>query len=137
RSPVLGHLIATDRGSPGEWRLEYQPDWQLVLVATAILTAVVTCVWLIGAAVCRSGRGRVVPYLVVGTLAAAVLAFGQATPGFASIGCDGSVPRWMLPDDYDGGGCIPWPENWATTQPWDDEEMVCLGLCGDETLPYR
>jgi hypothetical protein len=29
------------------------------------------------------------------------------------------------------------PENMAATEPWDHEDMVCLGLCGDTTLPYR
>ena len=46
--------------------------------------------------------------------------------------CDGSYPEWMIPDDYDGGGCLdvgpatflggllPW--NWGA-------RVVCIGLC--------
>jgi hypothetical protein len=43
----------------------------------------------------------------------------------------------MLPADYDGGGCIEIPDNWKASLPWAREDLVCLGLCTDETLPYR
>jgi hypothetical protein len=126
--------MAIDEGSPGEWRLTYQPDWVTVLSSAVLLAAVVAGCWLLAAG--RPPR-TIGPYVLAAVLASAVLLVGGTMPGFASIGCDGSVPRWMLPDDYDGSGCIPWPENAEVTQPWDNEEMVCLGLCGDETLPFR
>ena len=42
------------------------------------------------------------------------------------IQCDGGVPTWMLPDDYDGG-CVellpgPPPADW-------DGSWLCTGLC--------
>jgi len=44
-----------------------------------------------------------------------------------TIQCDGSVPTWMVPADYDNGGCVrildgeP-PADW-------DGSWICLGLC--------
>ena len=59
-----------------------------------------------------------------------------ALPVVGTLQCDGSVPRWMVPADYDGGGCMRLPTNWEATQPWNEEDLVCLGLCvGVE--PYR
>lgn len=46
------------------------------------------------------------------------------------IQCDGTVPAWMIPDDYDGSGCVqirPWWEAWLPGN--EDHSMVCLGLC--------
>lgn len=60
---------------------------------------------------------------------------------FMSVGvstgqCDGEVPAWMIPDDYNGSGCIelrPW---WEGLLPWNsDHTPYCLGLCGDGFLP--
>jgi hypothetical protein len=138
RAPVFNHLVATDAGSPGDWRLANVPDWQLVGIAALLVTVVATCAWIVAARlVFRRGPRSAGPYLLAGGLASIALAVAALFPSLVSVGCDGSVPRWALPDDYDGGGCIPMPENMAATQPWDHEDMVCLGLCSDTTLPYR
>ena len=138
RAQVLSHLMATDRGSPGTWRLDYQPDWLAVGIAALATSVVATCLWMVVARlVFRRGPQSIGPYLMTGVLVAAALGVAGLFPTFGTISCDGSVPRWMLPSDYNGGGCIPWPENASRTQPWDGQDMVCLGLCSDPTLPYR
>src|SRR5574338_132306 len=116
--------VATDAGTPGHWRVVREPDWGWALRAAAVAAVVVVAVSVLV-------RGR--RALRIGALAVAagglllVPSVFSAWP-MASIGCDGSVPRWMLPADYDGSGCIEWPRNWEASQPWDDEELVCLGL---------
>jgi H+/Cl- antiporter ClcA len=139
RAPMLGKLMATDDGSPGDWRLTYEPMWLAVAVVAAVIAILVTVAWVTARRLLSGwSRARLVPYVLAVALGAglAVSVVG-IYPGLWSEGCDGTVPRWMLPAGYSGGGCIPWPENWESTQPWTDEDMVCLGLCSDPTLPYQ
>jgi hypothetical protein len=54
---------------------------------------------------------------------------------FRTVQCDGSVPEWMIPSDYDGGGCVELRPAWEANLPWNagKTELVCLGMCAD---PY-
>lgn len=49
------------------------------------------------------------------------------------VQCDGTVPLWMVPDDYDGGGCVALRPFWEAMLPWHWGEWreVCLGMCLD------
>jgi hypothetical protein len=137
RTAVFSHLMATDAGSPGDWHLEYWTDWTLVGIAAALFALLVTCVWLAARAAIRGRGSSPLPYAAAAVLVAVALVVGSVRPHLASGGCDGSVPRWMLPADYHGSGCIPWPENWRATQPWAPDDLVCLGLCADSLLQRR
>ena len=47
------------------------------------------------------------------------------------VQCDGSVPEWMIPSDYDNSGCVALRPFWEAYLPWNvgKTEMVCLGMC--------
>jgi hypothetical protein len=117
----------------GDWRLTRQTDWLAAAVPAAFAAVAANGAWKLVRwfAIGRSGRSW--PWLGVVLVAGSLLAGSLATLSVGgSIGCDGSVPRWMIPATYDGGGCVPWPANWQETQPWEGEDMVCLGMCGGE-----
>jgi hypothetical protein len=61
----------------------------------------------------------------------ALFAAGSVLP--AVMQCDGSVPRWMLPPDYDNSGCVDLRPQWEASLPWNQgkAELVCLGMCVD------
>jgi hypothetical protein len=74
--------------------------------------------------------------IVAGVLVFAGL-FAASLVGLGGVAqCDGTVPRWMLPDDYDGGGCIEGRPPWEALLPWNlgEWEPYCLGMCQDESL---
>jgi hypothetical protein len=129
-------LVASDAGHPGRWRLAVETDWAWTLWGTTLAVLLL----LVGRAVVRRAilrearvGGR---YLALGAaVALGLVATALSPPGsLHQMGCDGSVPLWMMPDDYDGSGCIPYPRNWEETLPWDDEPTYCLGLCGSDAL---
>lgn len=86
----------------------------------------------------RFSRRNWIILAVFGLLIVATLAFGPAARESAStIQCDGSVPRWMLPDDdRELGGCVPLRPAWEGWLPWNwgRQDLVCLGLCTDHPL---
>lgn len=52
--------------------------------------------------------------------------------GMTHIQCDGTVAAWMVPDDYDGGGCVEIRPAWEGFLPENsDHSDYCLGLCSD------
>lgn len=137
RTEIFSRLMATEAGSPGHWRLELVPDWRLVATAAGLIALFVTFVWLAIRASLGKGRLTAWPYLSAAAIVTVAIAIAGIFPGIHTGWCDGSVPRWMLPADYDGSGCIEIPDNWKASLPWAREDLVCLGLCTDETLPYR
>ena len=134
RTEIFSRLMATEAGSPGPWRLELVPDWRLVATAAGLIALFVTFVWR-----ASLGKGRLTawPYLSASAIVTVAILIAGVFPGIHTVQCDGNVPRWMLPFDYDGGGCIEIPDNWKASLPWAHKDLVCLGLCTDETLPYR
>lgn len=77
---------------------------------------------------------------VIGVLIAAMLVLGSATGGGGATmsQCDGSVPRWMLPDDYRQlGGCVPLRPAREAWFPWNwgRQDLVCIGMCADSLTP--
>lgn len=52
--------------------------------------------------------------------------------------CDGFVPEWWVPDDYDGGGCVEVQPNLIGLGPWNWGKWreVCIGLCGPNSLVW-
>jgi hypothetical protein len=74
--------------------------------------------------------------IVAGALVLAGL-FAASLIGLGGVAqCDGVVPKWMVPDDYDGGGCIEGRPQWEAVLPWNwgEWEPYCLGMCQDESL---
>ena len=68
-------------------------------------------------------------------LLAVVFVVGYLANPFSTIQCDGDVPEWMIPSDYDDGGCVELRPAWEANLPWNagKTELVCLGMCAD---PY-
>jgi hypothetical protein len=66
--------------------------------------------------------------VIAGLFAASYIGLGRVAQ------CDGSVPKWMVPDDYDGGGCVELRPFWEGGLPWNigDWEHYCLGMCLDD-----
>jgi hypothetical protein len=52
--------------------------------------------------------------------------------------CDGEVPEWMIPDDYNGEGCVEMQQNLVGLAPWNwgKWRQVCLGMCLDGSLVW-
>jgi len=71
-------------------------------------------------------RGGVLAALVIG----AFLVY-SVTLAPSAIMCDGSVPEWWIPDDYDNSGCVAVPPPWEFFYPWHwgEQPVYCLGLC--------
>jgi hypothetical protein len=137
RTEIFSRLMATEAGSPGHWRLELVPDGRLVATAAGLIALLVMLVWLAVRASLGKGRLTAWPYLSAAAIVTVAMVIVGAFTGIHTGQCDGSVPRWMLPADYNGSGCIELPENWEASLPWSRDDLVCLGLCTDETLPYR
>jgi hypothetical protein len=55
--------------------------------------------------------------------------------GIHQIVCDGVVERWMIPEDYSGGGCVTLPPWWEHLVPGHNTERVCLTACLLEVTP--
>lgn len=64
-----------------------------------------------------------------------MLAVVIPTMGTRQVVCDGVVERWMIPEDYAGGGCVMLPLWWEHMVPGHDTERVCLGVCLREVGP--
>lgn len=117
------------RTRSGSWQIVDSPDWVPAVLAGVLVGLAVAALL---NAVMRQlrGRGRVAPWYLAALLAfTASVGASVMLPISVSIMCDGSVPTWMLPKDYNGGGCVMYPVNWEQTLPWDDEELHCLGMC--------
>lgn len=137
RTEIFSRLMATEAGSPGHWRLELVPDWRLVATAAGLIALFVMLVWFAVRASLGKGRLTAWPYLSAAAIVTVAIVIAGAFTGIHTGQCDGSVPRWMLPADYNGSGCIELPENWEASLPWSRDDLVCLGLCTDALLPYR
>jgi hypothetical protein len=68
--------------------------------------------------------------------AVAIIMLGGLSGAFGGrvIQCDGSVPAWMITDDYAGSGCVELKPAWQGWLPGTDHTPVCLGLCLESSL---
>ena len=86
----------------------------------------------------RAPRGPA--WILAATLALLVAAMLLLPPAFIALTtgqgqCDGNVPRWMLPDNYQSlGGCVTLRPAWEGWLPWNwgRQDLVCLGMCAPE-----
>lgn len=70
---------------------------------------------------------RLLLALIVVWAAVVVVGLMFLNPLTQTVQCDGSVPTWMIPDDYDQSGCVRILEG-APPADWDGR-WVCIGLC--------
>jgi hypothetical protein len=77
--------------------------------------------------------------LVILIVVAGIVVWGLAVIpglGITYIQCDGTVPAWMVPDDYDGRGCVELrPSSEGLLPENSDHSDYCLGLCTDLAPP--
>lgn len=57
--------------------------------------------------------------------------------GSRQVECDAIVERWMIPEDYAGGGCVMLPPWWEHLVPGHDTGRVCLSMCLQEVTPRQ
>jgi hypothetical protein len=73
-------------------------------------------------------------------IAGGIAMLGSAWPhgfGLREIQCDGTVPAWIVPDEYDGTGCVELRPAWEGLLPENsDDSDYCLGLCAN-LAPYE
>ena len=79
------------------------------------------------------------PILAILVVLAGIGWYFVSTSVFGTIQCDGDVPRWMIPSDYDDSGCVPLRPAWEAMLPWnaDRQDPVCIGMCAEGVQPYR
>jgi hypothetical protein len=114
-----------------------------------LLGALVAGLTAVGAWLILTGRstspaalsGRRSAFMSIAAILVVPPLLGMALVSAAAGGivqCDGTVPLWMLPDDYDGGGCVALRPFWEGLLPWhwSGWREVCLGMCLDMDI-YR
>lgn len=81
--------------------------------------------------------GLIVLALAFAGLVVVVASIIPTAMGAHQVMCDGVAEMWMIPEDYDGGGCIALPPWWEHLVPGHDTRRVCLSMCLQDIKPLQ